>query len=348
VNFFGLLWGSYQGEYLREYATLFLELPIRIFIVYFNLYFLIPRFLLTKQYFAYAISLFSAMLLAGTAQYLVVYHFLYPIYFPEYLADGYWNIYKFIKYGIGLNTVILVTTVIKILKYWYKDQQTAQELSREKLEAELKLLKGQIHPHFLFNTLNNLYSLTLKKSDCAPEIVLKLSELMNYMLYEASATQVALTKEIQYIQNYLTLEKIRYADRVEINLNQRGQLSSYQIAPMLLLPFVENSFKHGVSGEIEKAWVSIDLSVKDNWLTYKVENTKSNDKGYAKRDYAEGIGLKNLQRRLEIIYPNRHELKIFAEESTYLAILKVQLESPLTPEGGNMGGKVFNMKEPVS
>jgi LytS/YehU family sensor histidine kinase len=168
------------------------------------------------------------------------------------------------------------------------------------------------------------------------------------MLYEASATQVALTKEIQYIQNYLTLEKIRYADRVEINLNQRGQLSSYQIAPMLLLPFVENSFKHGVSGEIEKAWVSIDLSVKDNWLTYKVENTKSNDKGYAKRDYAEGIGLKNLQRRLEIIYPNRHELKIFAEESTYLAILKVQLESPLTPEGGNMGGKVFNMKEPVS
>jgi two-component system, LytTR family, sensor kinase len=331
VNFFGLLWGSYKGEYAREYFVLLLELPIRVLIVYFNLYILLPRYLLSRQYVAYSFALTGAMLIAGTVQYFLVYSIYYPIYAPEFLAEGYFSIYKFVKYAIGLNTVILITTIIKILKYWYKDQQTAQTLAREKLEAELKLLKGQIHPHFLFNTLNNLYSLTLKKSDCAPEIVLKLSELMNYMLYEAAQPQVTLEKEIQYIQNYIALEKIRYAERVEINFNIRGQIGGFQIAPLLLLPFVENSFKHGVSGEIERAWITIDLSVKDQLLIYKVENSKANFKVHSQRDYAQGIGLQNLRRRLELIYKDRHELKILDEEGTYLAILKITLD-PLSLE----------------
>lgn len=325
VCFFGILWGSYEGKFVQEFSIIFTELPVRIIIVYLNLYFFIPRFLFPKKYLPYFSYLILSMILAGVAQRVIAYHLIYPVYFPDALKTGYLDWYKIIKYAVGLNTVLFFTTIVKILKGWYRDQQKSQELAKEKLEAELKLLKGQVHPHFLFNTLNNLYSLTLKKSDCAPEVVLKLSELMDYMLYDANANEVSLSKEVKYIKNYIALEKIRYGEKVEIQFNSRGALGNYKIAPLLLLPFIENSFKHGVSGEIDRAWISIDLQVKDNTLTYKVENSKSNSRTHTKREYAEGIGLKNLKKRLELTYPDYFDLKILEEENTYLAILKLNL-----------------------
>ena len=258
VCFFGFLWGSYDGAYVREFSIMLIELPVKMVIVYVNLYILIPRFLLTRKYAEFITWILLTMVLGGAVQRGVAYYFIYPTYYPDALT-GYWNVVKIVKYGVGMNTVVFFTTLVKIMKYWYKDQIIAQNLAHEKLEAELKLLKGQIHPHFLFNTLNNLYSLTLKKADCAPEVVLKLSELMDYMLYDANAPQLSLKKEINYIKNYISLEKIRYGDRADISFDVKGEVESYQIAPLLLLPFIENSFKHGVSGEIEKDWISLDL-----------------------------------------------------------------------------------------
>ncbi len=326
VVFFGVLWGSYVDEYVKEFTILLIELPVKIAIVYINLYILIPRYLQNKRYEEYLLWLIPSMILAGAFQRVVAYYFIYPQYFPEAMT-GVINFYKIIKYAVSLNTIILFTTTVKIIKYWYQDQRAAQRLAQEKLEAELKFLKGQIHPHFLFNTLNNLYSLTLKKSDCAPEVVLKLSELMDYMLFGTTAPLVPLEKEIKYIKNYIALEKIRYGDRVDISLNISGEISGNHIAPLLLLPFLENSFKHGVSGEIERAWVTIDLNIKQGQLVYKVENSKCCEEvQHTGRTYAQGIGLKNLKRRLALIYKDRHDLRIWDEESTYLAILKIQLE----------------------
>ncbi|NJO01699.1 MAG: histidine kinase, partial [Bacteroidia bacterium] len=334
LSFFGILWGSYEGAYLREFAMLAVQIPVAIGVVYLNLYGLIPRYLHQKDYPAYALYLGLAMIVAGGLQRIISYYIIDPYYFPQTLSWSLLSPYKIIKYAVGLNTVVFFTSIIKILQYWYADQQMAQQMTQEKLEAELKFLKGQIHPHFLFNTLNNLYALTLQKSDCAPEVVLKLSELMDYMLYQTNARLVTLKQEITYLKNYISLEKIRYGERVDIGFHVSGDLHAHRIAPLLLLPFIENSFKHGVSSELDKAWVSIDLTLRDNTLIYKVENSRSNQPvKHSRRDYAEGIGLDNLKRRLALIYKEGYDLKIFDEETTFLAVLKLNLDfKPLVPK----------------
>ena len=322
-------------------------LPGRMMIVYLGLYFLIPRYLLQKKYVLYVLWLIPISVLIGIQFRLLTFYFYFPIYdpdfvkvisqttetlvtyeIPEYVSNP-WLFHKIIKYAISLNTVILLTTGLKLLKIWYRDKQATKQLEKEKLEAELKFLKGQIHPHFLFNTLNNLYALTLKKDEHAPEIVLKLSDLMNYMLYDTNTPYIDIEKEINYIKNYIALEKIRYGNRVDISFNIAGQIAGNKIAPMLILPFVENSFKHGVSGEIDNAWITIDLLIQGNAMTLKVENSKSLE--YVKRtqrEYASGIGLVNVRRRLDLLYKDQYELKIFDDEpSSYLVVLKLTLAS---------------------
>jgi len=347
VLFFTVLWGSYDDKYWPEFKMQMMFLPGRMMIVYLGLYFLVPRYLLQRKYLLYVLWLIPTSVLIGVQFRLLSFYFYFPIYdpdfikvvsqttetmvtyeIPEYVSKP-WLFHKIIKYAISLNTVILLTTGLKLLKIWYRDKQTTKQLEKEKLEAELKFLKGQIHPHFLFNTLNNLYALTLKKDEHAPEIVLKLSDLMNYMLYDTNTPYIDIEKEINYIKNYIALEKIRYGNRVDISFNIAGQIAGNKIAPMLILPFVENGFKHGVSGEIENAWITIDLLIQDNVMTLKVENSKSIE--YVKRtqrEYASGIGLANVRRRLDLLYKDQYELKIFDEEpSSYLVVLKLTLAS---------------------
>ncbi|OJJ16559.1 sensor histidine kinase [marine bacterium AO1-C] len=347
VLFFTILWGSYDDEYWPELKIQMMFLPGRMMIVYLGLYFLVPRYLLQRKYLLYVLWLIPTSVFIGIQFRLLSFYFYFPIYdpdfvkvvsqttetmvtyeIPEYVSNP-WLFHKIIKYAISLNTVILLTTGLKLLKIWYRDKQTTKQLEKEKLEAELKFLKGQIHPHFLFNTLNNLYALTLKKDEHAPEIVLKLSDLMNYMLYDTNTPYIDIEKEINYIKNYIALEKIRYGNRVDISFNIAGQIAGNKIAPMLILPFVENSFKHGVSGEIENAWITIDLLIQGNAMTLKVENSKSIE--YVKRtqrEYASGIGLANVKRRLDLLYKDQYELKIFDDEpSSYLVVLKLTLSS---------------------
>jgi LytS/YehU family sensor histidine kinase len=194
-------------------------------------------------------------------------------------------------------------------------------LTQEKLQAELRFLKTQIHPHFLFNTLNNLYALTLKKSERAPEMVLKLSELINYMLYECTGDEVSLTKEIKFIRNYGDIEKMRYGDKLDIDIRVSGNVNDRKIAPLVLLPFVENCFKHGASEELQQSWVKVTIDVQPHVTIIKVENNKATINGIAKK---EGIGIQNVKRRLDLIYPGQHELKIINGQETFLVILAIQ------------------------
>jgi LytS/YehU family sensor histidine kinase len=230
-------------------------------------------------------------------------------------------------------TLAAVAGTFHIIRHWYKHQQatqlleqTAQQLEKEKLDAELKLLKSQINPHFLFNTLNNLYALTLNQSSRAPEMVYKLSQLMNYMMYDGNQTEVPLEKEIRYIENYIALEKIRYDNHVDVALNVYDNVEGVMIAPLLLLPFVENSFKHGLSNRISGGWVRIEILLQGNMLVMKVENSKSLQEKEKSIKPVSGIGLQNVKKRLELIYPERYNLQIIDEEETFLVVLKIQLE----------------------
>lgn len=328
VTFFAVLYGSFNEDYFLQFKLQLLYLPEKLFATYITLYILLPRYLLKEKYLLFFSWALIILLVAGLIHWLTACYIERPLYYPYEDWGGFWQPAKILKSATYIYPVVVLATLIKFFKHWYKYQQATQNLIKDKLRAELKFLRAQVHPHFLFNTLNNLYALALKKSDKAPEVVLKLSDLLNYMLYECNTDEVPLTKEMDLIKNYIALEKLRYGERLDVSLSIKGDVSGKVISPLLLLPFIENSFKHGVSGETEEAWVSIDLHLKDHLLTLKVDNSKSSLPTKDERNYREGIGLQNVKRRLELLYEGDYELKILDTEESYLVVLKLELNAP--------------------
>lgn len=217
------------------------------------------------------------------------------------------------------------STIYQIMNDWLVQQRDKKDLESQTLQSELKFLKSQINPHFLFNTLNSLYALTLKKSDLAPEIVLKLSEMMRYMLYECNEKEVFLSKEINYMQNYLELEKLRHGNKMMIQFQVEGHIEKQKIAPLILIPFIENAFKHGINNQISQGFVNLNLCVEGIDLMMNIENSKSPSLPKISEKRSGGIGLINVKRRMDIIYPNRHHLEIKESPNTYAAELQLQL-----------------------
>jgi len=320
VLFYGTLYGSFADNYRQTITEELIYLPVRMLFTYFTLYYLLPKFLLPGKYGTFFTWFLLGSFAAGLLQRYVAFTIHYPIYYPEALQDPWLYFPKIVKGFVGIYPVVFVAVAIKLLKYWYANQQAQQILTQEKLQAELKFLKTQIHPHFLFNTLNNLYALTLKKSEKAPEMVLKLSELINYMLYECKSDEVPLSKEIKFIRNYVDIEKMRYGDKLDVDIRVTGELHDRTIAPLILLPFVENCFKHGASETLAQSWVKITVDSHSDHLVIKVENSKSGKNGENRN---QGIGIQNVKRRLDLLYPGNHELKLINGEETFLVVLSI-------------------------
>ena len=313
-----------EDTLIQTLQFIFLQLPLKIFATYTLLYYFIPQYILKKRYYQFFIIIIPLAFVLGLGQRVLTGYLLYPIYYPEHIAEYgiiYWP--KVFYSAIDVYSVAAVAAAIKLLKQWFESQQLTNSLKQEKLAAELKFLKAQIHPHFLFNTLNNLYALTLKKSPKAPEVVLKLSDLLDYMLYECNVAKVTMEKEIKMLENYIALEKIRYGNELKINIEIDDTVKNMLISPMLLLPLVENSFKHGVSGEIHEKWIHIKINKGNNKVIFSIENSRDADSIDKKESYTEGIGLKNVIRRLELIYKNRHELKIEDQDDRFKVILTI-------------------------
>jgi two-component system LytT family sensor kinase len=317
--FYAVVYGSYADNYGQTFYEEAIFLPVRIIFTYFVMYYLLP-FLLAGRYVMFFTWFVVGSLIGGVAQRYIAFNYDYPIYYPEALRDPFLWFPKVSKMIASIYPYTFFALAIKLLKYWYENKQAQQILLQDKLQAELKFLKTQIHPHFLFNTLNNLYALTLKKSDLAPAMVLKLSELINYMLYECREDEVLLEKEIKFIHNYIDIERLRYGDKLDIDIRVRGTTNGRKIAPLLLLPFTENCFKHGASLELEQSWVKLEVDVMSDRTMFKVENNKAAG-GTASR--IEGIGINNAKRRLDLLYPNNHELKIINGGETFLVILSI-------------------------
>ncbi|HTE28023.1 sensor histidine kinase [Flavitalea sp.] len=301
-----------------------LALPVKIVATYATLYLVKQTYQYQSKSVRFYLYLLLSIVFFGCLQRLVSYTIIYPVYYPDGLNVGLWYLPKVIIETFGVYSVVAIVVVLHVGKQWYQSQQEKQQLRNEKLEAELQFLKAQIHPHFLFNTLNNLYALTVTQSKKAPEIVDKLSQLLNYMLYDSNKTEVSLQKEVAYIENYITLEKIRYEDRLDVSLNIFDNIENIVVAPLLILPFVENSFKHGFGNDIGKVWVNINILISKNQLIIKVENSKCSAESSSRVVSSGGIGLTNVKKRLELIYKDRHELNI-VNEDTYLVVLKIKL-----------------------
>jgi two-component system, LytTR family, sensor kinase len=316
-----VVFGIYQVNDLTFYFQLILFFPLDIALVYLNFYVLIPHLLKAGKYLYYGLSLVVALLASASLNLLV--KEMYAHFGSRIFAMT--SAFNFINLtGAMLERVYLLglTTAIKLSKDWIQSQQLLKEREMQYLATELNFLKSQIQPHFFFNTLNNLYSLTLKKSDQAPEIVLKLSDLMSYMLYESNTPKVSLQKEIAYLQNYLDLEKLRFGGRLTVSLEIEGPIERVIVPPMLLILFIENSFKHGLKDNIHKINIDIVLRAEREFLFFSIKNPVSPDRGPMGPP---GIGLKNAKRRLEILYGGNYSLDIVEKDMEYTVSLKIPL-----------------------
>jgi sensor histidine kinase YesM len=290
-----------------------------LFMIYINLYYLIPVYHREKRYVRYFILL---GMLVGI--------FIYA----SHLMDN--LIQKELKYPDEPIIYFIVSTAVKIVQYLlfsfflfnlkekYEQKRLMNEIQMESLRTEINYLRSQINPHFLFNTLNNLYGLALEKSDKAPEIIMRLSKIMDYMLYESEDATVYLKYDIENLRNYIEIERIRQGNNAVINFKQTGLLNSQKIVPLLLLPLVENGFKHGINKQIKNAFLDIHVFVAANSVKLSVTNNYKASLGI-EADSRNGIGLNNLRRRLQLFYPNKHELITGEKESKYEAQLKISL-----------------------
>jgi two-component system LytT family sensor kinase len=223
---------------------------------------------------------------------------------------------------IWLYLLVGFTIMLYFMRAWYDQKQLSASLKKDVALAQLELLKSQVHPHFIFNTLNNIYSLSLHADPRTPEQIHRLSSLLSYMLYDSKSPYIPIAKEVEYLNNYIELQKIRYSDRLDISMNIFGSLDQFYITPLLLLPLLENSFKHGVSQEAEHGWIRVDLSRTVDWMVIKIENSVSEQP--AGNNEPQGIGLHNVRRRLEILYPEQHEFRILKGDQSFMAILGIK------------------------
>ena len=215
---------------------------------------------------------------------------------------------------------LVLSTLIKLSRSWYHLQQLIQE----KLELELNSLKTQVNPHFLFNSLNSIYSLALKKADDTPKAVLELSNLMRYMLYEVSDAQVPLEKEVKIMQHYVDLQKLRVGREADIIFQVKGAFEKQMIAPLLFFPLIENSFKHGVGGDVERPYVHIRLFLEDSILRFETANNKGKTDDIEGGKFG-GIGLGNVKKRLQLIYPGVASIQVVDEEAHFGVRIKIRL-----------------------
>ncbi len=320
-------WGSYFNDYWYSLKSNFVEFPLHILIVYLNIYFLIPQFILKKKYLYYVLlflfSLFILYTFRTGLNYILVTKDIWPEAETPQQAFTFNHIVAVI---LGELYVVALATAIKLIVDWIYERKRVQNLQQIQLETELKFLKSQIKPHFFFNTLNNLYSLTLDKSEIAPSVVLKLSEIMRYVIYDVKEKKVKLLNEINYIQNYLDLEKLRHRDSLKTNVDIIGNIEDIKVPPLLFISFIENCFKHGVKNQGNLIVNIVFENYQNKWLIFNAENSYEIDKVYENSKLESGIGLENTKRRLQLLYNNEYELTTKIIDNKYCVQLKIPIK----------------------
>lgn len=317
-------WGSYFNDYGYSLKTNLLGFPIHMALCYLNIFVLMPNLIYKKKYLLYVIAVLSAIfimvVLKFNLTYILITHNVWPE-GPETIDKLSLN--YTIDMMMGELYVMTFVTAIKITFDFLKEQKRVTDLEKSQLETELLFLKSQISPHFFFNTLNNIYSLSVEKSNKTPKIVLKLSELMRYMLYDTRTQKQSLENEILCIQNYLDLERIRNDDRLEVNMSVSGDIHDKEISPIILLTFIENAFKHGVNKNTGKVKIDISFKVKEDFLYFTISNPTPEITAHTDNfNKSSGIGIENVKKRLELGY-NKDDYKLSFKNKNNIFVVKL-------------------------
>ncbi len=320
-------WGSYFNDFHYSLKTNTLGFPIHMILCYLNIFILMPQLVFKKKYLLYIITFLGAIFLMVVLKFNLTYYLVSNNVWPEgpKVIDSLTLNYT-IDMMIGELYVVTFVTAFKITFDFIKEHKRVTDLEKVNLETELLFLKTQISPHFFFNTLNNINSLALEKSNKTSKIILKLSELMRYLLYETKHKRQSLENEILCIQNYLDLEKVRHDESLEVNMSISGDIQNKKIAPILLLSFVENAFKHGANTNIGHVKIDIIFAIEDDFLYFTISNpmpakVKNNDFF----DYSSGIGLKNVKKRLALGY-KKNEYKLTLTEKNNMFIVNLSIK----------------------
>ena len=299
------------------------SLPGIIIIVFVNIRFLLPQLYFQKKHLYYALA--SAFLIMITV--LLLYHEVFPWsewFSPQSSAkvERGARPTRWVPRLVPLLIAYLGTTLVEITRYANRKEKEAIRLDKEKLETELKFLKSQVNPHFLFNALNNIYSLSVTQAPQTPETVMQLSEILRYMVYDSNEPKVPLEKEIKYIQNFIDLKLLKDSRGMDVQLDIPSAAPNLMIPPLLFIPFVENAFKHSKIEDLNEGFVSVKLSVEGNQIVFNVINSLPTQK--FTKDKQGGVGLDNIKKRLKLLYPADHfELDIKQDEKQYESTLKL-------------------------
>lgn len=319
VNFFST---SNKVEKIDYVYTALFHVSL-VTVVYLNIWILIPRVLQKGRYLVYFLCLL--VLIFTMSQFnQVTFNHLVDLVLPGYYFISFYDIGDILKFVF---VYVALTSLLKLSKGWFlltRAEKQIMLIRQEKVESELKALKSQINPHFLFNSLNNIYSLSMGETGKAPAAILKLSNLMRYMLYESNEEKVPLEKEIEFLENYIELQRLRSDQRSTIEYSKDGSSGGLKIAPLLFLPLVENSFKHGIKGDPAGGYVKIKLDIGESNLELSLENNKGKvDEIEGQED--SGIGLANVKRRLELLYPEKSLLETHDTGGDFKVKLKLEL-----------------------
>jgi two-component system, LytTR family, sensor kinase len=296
-----------------EYVILFYLLDVPLF--YLNAYVLIPKILKTKGVFIYLLSVIAVISIILSLNLAVRNYLLVPIGYSVRVTI--WTLFPIIL-------LYAVSTSLKLFTDFIADERQRKELENEKLKSELSFLRSQISPHFMFNVLNSLVSLARKKSDLLEPVIIKLSDLLRYMLYESDELKVSLDKEMRYLESYIELQRLRFGNNVKISFRVDNLSPHQMIEPMLLIPFVENAFKHG-TGMVSNPVIEVYVDSTDEYFLFRVTN-KVNTKFKEEKDRSSGIGLSNVRRRLSLLYPNNHEMEASEQNGWFVAELSLRLK----------------------
>jgi sensor histidine kinase YesM len=302
---------NYNGFFVLHLLNNFL----RLLLFYGNAYLFIPRLVYKRKYTQYL------LVLAGSLGFMLV----WDRYFFQLLIDEFdhkvWNFFVFNLFPFFF--IVITSTALRMIQDRIKENQRAKERETENLKTELSFLRSQVSPHFMFNVLNNMVALARKKSDALEPSLIKLSQLLRYMLYETDEAKVLVEKEVEYLQSYIDLQQQRFGRQVKINADFENIDAGYSIEPMLLIPFVENAFKHG-TGLIADAEINIHLALLKGHLIFSVKNRYLDTTNKVK-DKTSGIGLNNVKRRLNLLYRDSHSLQINKQDGWFTALLQLNL-----------------------
>ncbi len=306
-------------------------LPAQLLASYFLVYYQVPKLLFKKKYVkfgcSFVVSVYVFLVLSKLSG-----MFLSKVFMPQYykertllaiLSDPF---HLAVVYFPSVYVFVFFMFMTKAFKDRFEERHQLEVLKKEKANTELKFLKAQTNPHFLFNTLNNLYSLTLNQSKKAPEVVLKLSDMLDYMLYQCKDAEVPLKKEIAFIQDYIDLESLRYGKKLTMDFTYNLHDLNVMIAPLILISFVENAFKHGASNSLKNSIIKIELTTNQEQLCFKVFNTYTVvNPSDMNTNIRAGIGLSNAERQLALNYKNNYDLKTSKTDHDFQIVLTINL-----------------------